>query len=825
MEEEKKSDRVPDAPNSANFDSNDIMMEDGRALEPLVAAMLLNPPRIFDPSEETIRVLIRFPEEEDSETGMLVVVPVGASIGDVVDTVQPRIEHRFDRDATVTLHDTSGELARLERVTRSGLPLQTTNLPDSIRLDGIIHRRPPVAPPAAAAMSPEERSQVLQDIYRLTTTPLLPESSSEDKNETVAKKPRGRPRKGMEWVEGKGWIPDRSGDNQTTEARAIVKVSGILEKFEVKRIRDGGKNEIALRLKINNLIDSWYGVQVKSCDCRSSSSHSRGRASFNQVNTYPNSIVMCVLLNPLTIWLRHGRDLAEKGATLRESQLTEVTNALCYQEDEEGSILLNKLEERLELMFNDKGYAYECRPMNTFYVKSGAAKMSPEVTKLGKSLWEGVGPVTKRFYELVKAGDKTVQDAIETSRKLIDIKRDVREAEDEKAAVIMKASRAAWAKVVVCERADATIRYIQLRPKEGVPPEDRTFGFDYSRTSDGLVVTRVVLEGASANCGLRHGDVIINIQGKHVKDLENDKIDTLIKDCLNVNGDLGLRIVRCPPGAMMPAAPALTTPAPTPAPPTPAPTTPDPIPADTPQGLAACFAAFYPGSPAEAKAKFQQFVLDNTLCPSHVLNMPVAKCESMLQQQGFESVVVFTFQSRLREVCLPAAAPTTPAAPAPPHIAALPAAPPPPHASWPLRYPRVKPDKRPKKCDKRILEKWQDLPMPDAKAMELAAIPATSRLPAPMTDSEGETTVCERPLQWRLGPNVQPSPADMIKFLNVAVPLIYTMNHTGVALASQTLGCTAVPDEFMDYCALQRLLLIRAAPQRLPLRTKICPAC
>ena len=80
------------------------------------------------------------------------------------------------------------------------------------------------------------------------------------------------------------------------------------------------------------------------------------------------------------------------------------------------------------------------------------------------------------------------------------------------------------------------------------------------------------------------------------------------------------------------------------------------IPADTPQGLAACFAAFYPGSKAEDKAKFQQFVLDNTLCPRHVLNMPVEKCESMLQQHGFEGVVVFTFQSRLREVCLPAAA-------------------------------------------------------------------------------------------------------------------------------------------------------------------------
>ena len=77
------------------------------------------------------------------------------------------------------------------------------------------------------------------------------------------------------------------------------------------------------------------------------------------------------------------------------------------------------------------------------------------------------------------------------------------------------------------------------------------------------------------------------------------------------------------------------------------------IPADTPQGLAACFAAFYPGSKAEDKAKFQQFVLDNTLCPRHVLNMPVEKCESMLQQQGFEGVVVFTFQSRLREAFAP----------------------------------------------------------------------------------------------------------------------------------------------------------------------------
>ena len=50
--------------------------------------------------------------------------------------------------------------------------------------------------------------------------------------------------------------------------------------------------------------------------------------------------------------------------------------------------------------------------------------------------------------------------------------------------------------------APATVHYITLQPK------NRKFGFDYEHTSGGLVVTRVVLEGASANCGLRHGDVI-----------------------------------------------------------------------------------------------------------------------------------------------------------------------------------------------------------------------------------------------------------------------------------------------------------------------------
>ena len=73
-------------------------------------------------------------------------------------------------------------------------------------------------------------------------------------------------------------------------------------------------------------------------------------------------------------------------------------------------------------------------------------------------------------------------------------------------------------------------------------------------------------------------------------------------------------------------------------------------PADTPQGLAACFAAFYPGSPN--KAKFERFAAEHDVSPRFLLALPASKCEDLLKKQGFESVVVFTFQSRLREVCL-----------------------------------------------------------------------------------------------------------------------------------------------------------------------------
>ena len=46
----------------------------------------------------------------------------------------------------------------------------------------------------------------------------------------------------------------------------------------------------------------------------------------------------------------------------------------------------------------------------------------------------------------------------------------------------------------------------------------------------------------------------------------------------------------------------------------------------------------------------------------------------------------------------------------------------------------------------------------------------------------------------------------MYELLNVLVPCIHDLNHTGVALASQTLGCTQVLDEIGDFRALQCLI-------------------
>ena len=134
----------------------------------------------------------------------------------------------------------------------------------------------------------------------------------------------------------------RSGNNSECESKAIRKLVKLLENnWNIKLVRDGAHNDIAIQRKYcfpNNL---YYGIQIKSCSKQIADGHScRSRAQFNQINHYPNSLLICICLQPLKIWFFHGEDLLKHGKTLHECQKPYFKNALCYDENEN----INNLE-------------------------------------------------------------------------------------------------------------------------------------------------------------------------------------------------------------------------------------------------------------------------------------------------------------------------------------------------------------------------------------------------------------------------------------------------------------------------------------------------
>ena len=66
-------------------------------------------------------------------------------------------------------------------------------------------------------------------------------------------------------------------------------------------------------------------------------------AKFSNVNHYPNSLLICICLQPLKIWFFHGSDLLNNKPKLVESKKPYFKEALCYDK-EEG---INKLQEFL----------------------------------------------------------------------------------------------------------------------------------------------------------------------------------------------------------------------------------------------------------------------------------------------------------------------------------------------------------------------------------------------------------------------------------------------------------------------------------------------
>ena len=142
-----------------------------------------------------------------------------------------------------------------------------------------------------------------------------------------------------------------SGGNSACESEAIGKLVKLLENnWNIEQIRDGAHNDIALQKKDSPDTDLYYGIQIKSCSKQTAhGTHKTPRASFSKVNIYPNSLVICICLEPLKIWFFHGADLLNHKPKLAESKKPFIKTALCYDK-EEG---INKLEDYLTTYLNN----------------------------------------------------------------------------------------------------------------------------------------------------------------------------------------------------------------------------------------------------------------------------------------------------------------------------------------------------------------------------------------------------------------------------------------------------------------------------------------
>ncbi len=137
----------------------------------------------------------------------------------------------------------------------------------------------------------------------------------------------------------------KNGGNNECESQAIRQLVRLLENnWNIVLIRDGAHNDIALKKKDSPDTDLYYGIQIKSCSKQTANGTNKTpRASFSQVNHYPNSLVICICLKPFKIWFFRGADLLNRKSTLDESKKPYFKEALCYDK-EEG---INKLEEFL----------------------------------------------------------------------------------------------------------------------------------------------------------------------------------------------------------------------------------------------------------------------------------------------------------------------------------------------------------------------------------------------------------------------------------------------------------------------------------------------
>ena len=134
----------------------------------------------------------------------------------------------------------------------------------------------------------------------------------------------------------------RSGHCFECESKAIRKLKELLENnWNIKLIRDGAHNDIAIQRKNGCTNNLYYGIQIKSCSKQVAKKTCKTPvAQFRNINHYPNSLLICICLQPLKIWFFHGNNLLNHGPTLNECRKPYIKDALSYDENEN----INNLE-------------------------------------------------------------------------------------------------------------------------------------------------------------------------------------------------------------------------------------------------------------------------------------------------------------------------------------------------------------------------------------------------------------------------------------------------------------------------------------------------
>lgn len=199
---------------------------------------------------------------------------------------------------------------------------------------------------------------------------------------------------------------EKHGGNRENESKAIQILYDLIKnKYECLLIRDGSHNDIALKKKTNTT-KLYHAIQIKSALQKDQEGNGKPRAKFSNVNHYPNSIVLCICLHPLQMWIFHGKDLIHKGKTLHESQQKEFKNALIYDQEAQVNNIFDKLNEYLKRYPKKDIEHWNTQLMTSHYLEYKGNLEYQKFYNISLQSFKPIGSIENLVYDLIQNGQR-----------------------------------------------------------------------------------------------------------------------------------------------------------------------------------------------------------------------------------------------------------------------------------------------------------------------------------------------------------------------------------------------------------------------------------